>query len=259
MRTDGPKQIGQALAAAETIRSILQDALLAVYLHGSAVSGGLRPQSDVDLLAIVDVPISDDERRDLLAALLRISGRHPRPAGAPRCIELMVFRRADIAAPCFPVRAEFIYGEWLRDAYESGELPAPVIEPENTLVLAQARQEAVSLFGPDARELLPSVPPQQIRRAMRDALPSLIDSLHGDERNVLLTLARMWRTSATGDFITKDAAASWAATRMPREQADTLIYAREAYMGKVNDDWENRRNASAQTAAFLRQRVSELL
>lgn len=82
----------------------------------------------------------------------------------------MVFRRADIAAPCFPVRAEFIYGEWLRDAYESGELPAPVIEPENTLVLAQARQEAVSLFGPDARELLPSVPPQQIRRAMFEVI-----------------------------------------------------------------------------------------
>ncbi|YCI06956.1 aminoglycoside adenylyltransferase family protein (plasmid) [Ensifer sp. D2-11] len=258
MRADR-QQIDQALAATETIRGILRDALLAVYLHGSAVSGGLRPQSDVDLLAIIDRPMADEQRRDLLAALLRISGRHPRAVGTPRCVELMVFLRADIAAPNFPVRAEFIYGEWLREAFESEELPVPVSDPENTLVLAQARQEAVPLFGPDAKELLPPIPPEQIRRATRDALPSLGDSLRGDERNVLLTLARMWRTSATGDFVTKDAAATWAANQMPDQEADMLIYAREAYLGKVRDDWENRRTASERTAAFLRQRVSELL
>jgi predicted nucleotidyltransferase len=258
MRTDR-QQIDEALAATETIRSILREALLAVYLHGSAVSGGLRPQSDVDLLAIVDCPMVDEQRRDLLAALLRMSGRHPRPVGAPRCIELMVFLRADIAAPNFPARAEFIYGEWLREAFESEELPASVSDPENTLVLAQARQEAVPLFGPDAKELLPPIPPEQVRRAMSDALPLLADTLRGDERNVLLTLARMWRTSATGDFVTKDAAATWAADQMPDEEAGTLIHAREAYLGKVRDDWENRQTASERTAAFLRQRVLELV
>ncbi len=258
MRADG-QQIDQALAATEAIRSILGEALLAVYLHGSAVSGGLRPQSDVDLLAIVDRPIADEQRRDLLAALLRISGRHPRPMEAPRCVELMVFLRAAIAAPNFPVRAEFVYGEWLREAFESEKLPVPVSDPENTLVLAQARQEAVPLFGPDAKELLPSIPPEQVRRAMGDALPLLVDSLQGDERNVLLTLARMWRTSATGDFVTKDAAATWAANQMPDQEAGTLIHARDAYFGKVRDDWKNRQAACERTAAFLRQRVSELV
>jgi streptomycin 3"-adenylyltransferase len=258
MRAD-KQQSDQALAATETIRGILREALLAVYLHGSAVSGGVRPQSDVDLLAIVDRPMADKQRRDLLAALLRISGRHPRAVGNPRCIELMVFLRADIAAPHFPVRAEFIYGEWLREAFESEDLPAPVSDPENTLVLAQARQEAVPLFGPDAKELLPPIPPEQVRRAMSDALPLLADSLWGDERNVLLTLARMWRTSATGDFVTKDAAATWAADQMPDEEAGTLIHAREAYLGKVRDDWENRQAACERTAAFLHQRVLELV
>ncbi|MDE3812341.1 DUF4111 domain-containing protein [Sinorhizobium meliloti] len=258
MRADR-QQIDQALATTETIRSILREALLAVYLHGSAVSGGLRPQSDIDLLAIVDCPVADEQRRDLLAALLRISGRHPRAVGTPRCIELMVFLRADIATPNFPVRAEFIYGEWLREAFESEELPVPVSDPENTLVLAQAQQEAVPLFGPDAKEFLPSIPLEQVRRAMRDALPLLVDSLQGDERNVLLTLARMWRTSATGDFITKDAAATWAANQMPDQEAGTLIHAREAYLGKLRDDWGNRQSASERTATFLRQRVLELL
>lgn len=254
-----PQQSDEALAATEAISRILQDALLAVYLHGSAVSGGLRPQSDLDLLAVIDRPMTDEQRRALLSAMLRISGRHPRPAGAPRCIELMVFLQADISAPIFPVRAEFIYGEWLRDAFESEQLPVPVSDPENTLVLAQARQEAVPILGPEPRELLPSIPLEHVRGAMREALPVLVDGLHGDERNVLLTLARMWRTSVSGDFITKHAAAKWAANQMPDTEAQTLLYARDAYLGGVKDEWRNRKAAAQRTAALLRQRVAELL
>nr|WP_274423885.1 aminoglycoside adenylyltransferase family protein [Chelativorans sp. YIM 93263] len=259
MQAEISEQIGQARTATEALESILQDALLAVYLHGSAVSRGLRPQSDVDLLAIIDSPLTEKQRRRLLSTLLRISGRHPVQPGGPRCLEVMVLLKADLAALDFPARTEFIYGEWLRDDFEAGQLPKAGVDPENTLILAQARQEAFPLFGPDAKELLPEIPWEHICRAMRDALPALLDGLCGDERNVLLTLARMWRTAATGEFITKDAAATWAARQMPEQESETLIYAREAYLGKIDDDWGNRPTAAQQTAAHLRQRVSELL
>ncbi len=95
---------------------------------------------------------------------------------------------------------------------------------------------------------------------MRDALPTLLDGLRGDERNVLLTLARMWRTVVTGEFIAKDAAATWAASRMPELEADTLIHARNAYLGKIDDGWESRQAAARGAAAHLHQRVvSEFL
>src|SRR5690554_3587248 len=41
--------------------------LLAVYLHGSAVAGGLRPDSDVDILVVVDRPAAPAVRGDLIA------------------------------------------------------------------------------------------------------------------------------------------------------------------------------------------------
>lgn len=259
MKAEKTAKLEQAQAAIDTMRSGFQDALLAVYLHGSAVSSGLRPQSDIDLLAVIDRPMTEEQRRHFLSALLRISGRHPAPPGGPRCIEVMVFLEADLAAPDFPARAEFIYGEWLRDAFDAGQLPLPVSDPENTLVLAHARQEAFPLFGPDAKEILPEMPLEHVHRAMRDALPMLLDGLRGDERNVLLTLARMWRTAATGEFVDKDAAATWAAPLMPDPEADTLIHAHKAYLGKVDDDWERRQAAAKRAAAHLRQRVLELL
>ena len=46
----------------EILRCIFGDYLIAVYLHGSAVMGGLRKDSDIDVLAIVEDDVSDDER-----------------------------------------------------------------------------------------------------------------------------------------------------------------------------------------------------
>lgn len=202
-----PPETEQGSAALAELRRILGDGLLAVYLHGSAVSGGLRPQSDIDLLAVVERGLTGDERDALLSSLLRLSGRHPAVADGPRCLEVMVFTRLDLAGNLFPARAEFVYGEWLRDACQSGEVPMQARNPEFTLVLAQARQEAIALFGPDRDMLLPEPSMATIRQAMRDLLPALLDGLLDDTRNVLLTLARMWRTASSGAFVTKDEAA----------------------------------------------------
>lgn len=250
---------GQMQEAVHGLRSVLGEALLAVYLHGSAVAGGLRPHSDIDLLAVVDRPLTPAQRRDLLSALLRISGRYPAPPGGPRCLEVMVFVKSEIEAPDYPARAEFTYGEWLRDTFSAGEVPMPVRDPEHTLVLAQAKGEARALLGPEAAALLPEVPMAEVRRAMLDLLPRLREGLEGDERNVLLTLARMWRTAATGEFVTKDAAATWVAAHLTGEAAATLALAREAYLSRVTDDWAGQQSAARRTADVLSQRVAELL
>lgn len=249
----------QARSVLDLAGNLFEDGLLAVYLHGSAVSGGLRPQSDIDLLVVIDRPMTEALRKALLAGLLRISARHPARPGGPRCLEVMVFPKSRLAAPAFPARADFIYGEWLRAAYEAGEIPLPASDPEITLVLAQARQEARSLFGPAAADVLAEIPANHVRRAMREALPALLDGLHGDERNVLLTLARMWRTAATGEFVTKDAAATWAVPRLPKPVADVLAHAREAYLGQAGDDRTEGQAEVCQTAGYLHEQVRALL
>lgn len=254
-----PDHPAQAKATADALRRLFGEDLLAVYLHGSAVSGGLRPQSDIDLIAVIAWPMTEDTRRHLLSFLLRTSGRHPAQPDGPRCIELMVFLVSDLAEVEGAARAEFVYGEWLRDACEAGAHPVPGADPEYTLLLAQARNEACPLLGPAATTLLPAIPMIHVRRAMAEALPSLVEGLPGDERNVLLTLARMWYTAATGAFVPKDIAAAWAMPRLPEGEAAVLAYARRGYLGEVADDWEDRQSDAARAVAYLQERVSALL
>ncbi|MFS8045765.1 aminoglycoside adenylyltransferase domain-containing protein [Rhizobium sp. BR 314] len=240
-------------------KEIFADHLLAMYLHGSAVKDGLRPQSDVDVLAVIDQPMTEAMRLELVSALMEVSGPHPASPGGPRCIELMVFLKADLSEPAFPARSEVVYGEWLREHFEAGGIPEAHADPENTLILAQARQQAQPLLGPELDAILSEISSDQIRLAMREALPALLENLHGDERNVLLTLARMWRTASTNEFVSKDAAADWAILRLPDHVAETLAQARDAYLGKSRDDWADRPQEAQQAAAYLHREVSAQL
>lgn len=244
----------EAVAALEALARVLGRPPVAAILSGSAVAGGLRPLSDVDLLAVVDDAPDADARRRLAAALMAVSGRYG--AGGPsRPLDVtLVVRDAVVPWRYPPVRA-FAYGEWLRAAYEAGVGPAPAPHPDLAIALAQARAIGVALLGPPPRELLDPVPEADLRRALRDALPALLADLRGDERNVLLTLARMWHTAATGGFMPKDAAAAWAAARLPAALAPWLDLAGRAYVGGIEDDWRDHRAPAAEVAERLRREV----
>lgn len=250
-----PALPAEAHAARAILQRHLAGSVIAIYVHGSTVADGLRPHSDIDLLAVIDRPIAPEIRRHLITELMAISGRYPSDPQGRRPLEVLIFLRADLDVLPYPARSEFIYGEWLRDPYETGVISEPMSDPELTLVLAQARQEAIPLTGPSAAGLLPNVPEPDIRQAIADALPTLISSLPGDERNVLLTLARMWRTLATGEFVSKNRAADWAAARLPHAQAAVLIDARNDYLHGAGLDWQARRQAVRQTVSVLHNQV----
>ncbi|WP_285540624.1 aminoglycoside adenylyltransferase domain-containing protein [Brucella sp. NBRC 12950] len=77
--------------------------------------------------------------------------------------------------------------------------------------------------------------PAMICRAIGERLPELIASVDEDERNVLLTLARLWRTLVMGDFASKDDAADWFVSKLSKCSAVILYLARNAYNG-IGDD-----------------------
>lgn len=250
-----PEGVEQAL---QVLRRRLGESLIAAYLHGSAVKGGLRPTSDIDLLAVVGQPTSHAIRSQLLTELMAISSP-PGHAPGRRALEVIVFRHADLEAFTHPARSEFVYGEWLREAFEAGIVPEPARDPELTLVLAQARREAVTLFGSEPAGCLPVISEGDIARAIADVLPSLLDSLEGDERNVLLTLARMWRTLAEGGFVPKDVAAKWAMPRLPAEAASIIEAARLDYLGLERIAWASRRASVGRVATDLGERIAALV
>ncbi len=252
-KKDLPSQGMEAvIIAAEVFREIT-----GIYLYGSAALGGLRPASDIDILIIVNESMTPCARKELTARLMSVSG----PPGHPdkRPLEVTVLRQCDIIPFQFPPRYEYLYGEWLRPGLEAGNIPQPGHNPDLAILLWQARQHSVALQGTEAEKLIPPIPFSVIQMAIRDSLPGLLDWLKGDERNVLLTLARMWFTLETGRICSKDAAAEWAGAKLPKGISPLLEMARAAYLGKIQDKWDNAEKDTLLLADFMKQRVEQLL
>ena len=198
---DSALPMDQLEAATGVVRAALvSGSHLATYLYGSAVDGGLAPDSDLDLLVVTDRPLSPKIKRRLVDGFLPISGRATRPPSW-RPLEVTVVAQPEVRPWRYPPRIELQYGEWMRDEFLSGQLePWRTPNPDLAVLITMVRASGRPLNGPPASELLDPVPRLDLEQAMRDELPSLLEDVDSDTRNVLLTLARMWSTLATGSI-----------------------------------------------------------
>ena len=150
-------------------------------------------------------------------------------------MELTIAARPDIEPLRYPPRVDFQSGEWLRAEFDAGDpRPWKTPSPDLLIVLAQVRLASTPIFGPAAAEILPEIPATDLARAMTDEIGSLLDDLEPDTANVLLTLARIWHTLATGGFTSKDAAVDWALKQID-EPLPALEMARDDYLSSAPD------------------------
>lgn len=233
--------VEQSSAALVVLRRGLTDAkIFGVYLYGSAVAGGLRPDSDLDLFVVTDRRLASAEKARIVEGLLPISGRETRPS-TWRPIEMTIVAQREVRPWRYPPRMELQYGEWLRDELLSGAIePEPAESPDLGVLITMVRQSGRALIGPTATGVLDAVPRTDLVRAMVDGVPSLMADLPDDTRNVLLTLARIWTTVVTGEIRSKDEAADWALSRLPDIYRPTLARARDLYLtGGYGDPWDD--------------------
>jgi hypothetical protein len=180
----------------------------AVYLIGSPALGAYRPgRSDLDVLAVVDAPLAAAQRERIVACCSHDA--LPCPA---RRLELVVYTAEQVAAPARDQRWELNLNTGAGTPLHAGA--DPTAEPWHWFVLdlAQAREHAIALAGPPARELIGPVP-----RAL--ALDAHAESVawyarHEPGEAALLAAARAWRYAEEGVWSSKRDAWAWAAQRL---------------------------------------------
>jgi len=228
----------QADEVARAVDTVLGSAVTGVYLFGSAVLGGLREHSDLDVFIVVRRRTTEPERYALTRQLLEISGRYPR-TGPARPVELTIAVHEDLRPWQYPPRREYQYGEWLRTEYENGRIPQPTFDPDLALLVTMVLQGDTPLVGPAPAALLDPVPAEDLDRALIAGIPELVGELDTDTRNVVLTLARIWHTLATGRIAAKDAAAERIMDRLPVEHRSVLATAVADYRGQEHPAWDD--------------------
>lgn len=235
--------VGQTEKIIRLVNGVLGHDVIGSYLHGSAVLGGLKPASDIDVLVASARPMGDQQRRALVAGLLNISGVNARA----RPVELTVVVQSEVRPWRYPPTVDFLYGEWLRDRFEAGAVPQPAPMPDLALLISMVLAGDHPLTGPPPARVLDPVARADLARAAVAGIPGLLDDLPADTRNVILTLARIWTTLATGEIRAKDAAADWALAQLPPRHRPVLEHARQLYLSTryADESWPDELKAQA--------------
>ncbi|MEJ1228046.1 aminoglycoside adenylyltransferase family protein [Pseudomonas sp. CCNWLW56] len=254
--TDTPIEISQQITRAlQVLAAHLGDGLQAVYLFGSAVDGGLQPGSDIDLLVIVHQPLPQSLRHGLMSDLLSVSAWPSTESLRP--LEVTVVAQAALVPWRYPPVRELQFGEWLREDLQAGRFEPPMADHDLAILLTKARQHSVCLLGPAATAIIQPIPEADLLRALYDTTTQWNEDAdwQDEQCNVVLALARIWLTLATGHIVPKDEAATWLLERLPVAHRPVLETARAVYRGQARDDLASR---PRQVAAFVCHARSEI-
>jgi predicted nucleotidyltransferase len=219
------------------VRDVLGDDLVGAYLHGSAVLGGLRPTSDLDVIAVSARRLTDGEKERLASRLGEISKK-------PRSLDFDLVVQSEIRPWRYPPPFDFHYSDWwpgMRDRDTNTDLAVLI-----TMLLAAG----TPLYGPAPATIFDAVPENDFRRTTLAAADEVVRDVEGDTRNVVLTLARIWTSLETGDVLPKDRAATWALERLPDEHKPVLERARSLYLEGSYGTWDDVRDEVAAYVAY---------
>lgn len=236
--------------------------LVGVYLYGSGATTGLRPDSDIDLLVLTHRSLTSAERISLVSMLLGVSGwsghgsQFPEVAGR-RPLEVTSVVVDDVHPLTEKPLRDFQFGEWMRSELVDGVVPAPERDPDVVVLLSTALNSNQVLYGEALEGVVPLVPPALLQQAQLALLPDAVNGFVGDERNALLTLARMVVTAESGQILPKHHAAERVRPRLEKAEADLLALARDEYLGKVRVDWAQEHERTLSTVQALRRLVHE--
>ncbi|TDQ80078.1 streptomycin 3'-adenylyltransferase [Sphingobacterium yanglingense] len=221
----------QLVKACSLIKNYLEDSLMAIHLYGSAVEGGLKPYSDIDLFVTIDRPMTDDVRLELMQALLAYSAI-PGAESSTRALEVTVVNYQDVVPWKYPPRRQMQFGEWLREDILAGVVEPALTDIDLCILIKKLRTVSVPIVGPDASLFFEPVPEGDFLRTLKSTLDiwNTEEDWLGDERNVILTIARIWFSASAGEIASKEDASSWLISHLPRAYQSLVAQARQQYL-----------------------------
>jgi hypothetical protein len=180
----------------------------AVLLIGSGALGDYAPdRSDLDVAVVAPQRMADGEKEAVAARV-----RHDALPCPARLLELVVYRADQARAPARGLEFELDLNTGPaadRLLTELGEEPAHWY----LIDLAIGLEHGISLAGPPAREVLGEPPRADVLDALSESIRWHLDAEPGAP-GAVLNACRAWRFAVEGDWVSKSAAAAWAATHV---------------------------------------------
>lgn len=213
----------------EASRKILQDNLLGIYLHGSAVMGCFNPlKSDLDLIIVIRETMTDEIKRTYMDQILALDSEAP-----AKGIEMSVVTR-DVCDPFvyptpFDLHYSRMHSEWYRQDPEDYIQKMKGTDQDLAAHFTVIRGRGQCLYGLPVGEIFGEVPEQDYLDSIWNDICDAEEDITEDTMYLTLNLARVLAYLKEKQVFSKKEGGMWALQHLPREYHPAVTLAMQEY------------------------------
>ena len=230
------KLIGEYVERSE---NILRENLVGVYLHGSSVMGCFNPQkSDIDLIIVVDRPLSDPEKRAYMEMVVGLNASAP-----AKGIEMSVVLRNVCKPFVYPTPYELHFSaghlDWYRDDPDDYIRRMNGTDKDLAAHFTIINHRGKCLCGAPIEDVFAEVPKADYMDSIRFDVEGAAEEITEYPMYLTLNLARVLAYKEDGLVLSKKEGAEWALERLPAEYRPLVADALREYTESAEVAYDN--------------------
>ena len=201
----------------EQSRSILQDNLVGIYLHGSAVMGCFNPRkSDIDLIIVVERPLTDAVKRAYMDMVFRYNA-----LGPAKGIEMSIVLRKVCKPIVYPTPYELHFStghlEWYKQDPDDYIRRMNGVDKDIAAHFTIINHRGRCLYGAPVKEVFAEVPSCDYMDSIWNDIAEAPENITEDTMYLTLNLARVLAYKEEGLVLSKKEGGEWAISHLPAE------------------------------------------
>ena len=217
---------------------ILNENLVGIYLHGSAVMGCFNPdKSDIDLIVVVNGTVDDSTKREFMDMVVELNS-----VGPAKGIEMSVVTKDACKPFCYPTPFELHFSVAHIDWYKSN--PNDYIQKMKgtdkdlaahfTIIVNRGK----CLYGAPIEEVFAAVPKEDYLDSIQDDIADAAEDILENTMYLTLNLARVLAYAKEGLILSKKEGGEWAFNNLPVEYHVLIAAAMDEYIKGISVSYE---------------------
>lgn len=223
----------------EKSRKIFGDALVGIYLHGSAVMGCFHEKkSDIDIIVVVNTAISDEVKRQYMDMIVECNTYAP-----PKGIELSIVKE-DVCKPfVYPTPFELHFSnahlQWYKtdpiDYVEKMKGVDKDLAAHFTIIYHRGK----CLYGKEIKDVFAKVDRESYFDSIWNDVENAAEEIRTNPTYIILNLCRVLAYQKDGMILSKQEGGRWGIEHVPEKYHGLILQALKDYASDEQVEWKD--------------------
>lgn len=222
----------------EKSKEILQDNLVGVYLHGSAVMGCYNPaKSDIDLIVVVKESLEDSVKSTFMDMVIDLNEKGP-----AKGIEMSIVKRCVCKPFVYPTPFELHFSvahlDWYRKVPDDYVSKMKGEDKDLAAHFTIINHRGECLYGASIKDIFADVPVQDYIDSIWNDIADAEEEITDNPMYLILNLARVLAYLKDGLVLSKKEGGEWGINHIPEMYHGLMQDAMREYADGVDITYE---------------------